>query len=274
MPTCFLIDNGSLRAASTLNLRAIARRLSGEIEQRVEPVSLLHSNKVDPADLSGEPAEILPSALDLRLERGERDFVILPLFFGPSLAITSHLPKRVAALRRDLPGLRVRIAPPLFDKQDGADLRLARILQERVEEVLEGSEMPAVVVVDHGSPAPEVTYVRNFVAGQLSVLLNTRVSRIAAASMERREGEEFKFNEPLLEKILRTNGFNHGKVIVAMMFLSPGRHAGEGGDVEAICRAAEAKFSGLRTVRTRLVGDHPDLIRILAERFRTARAAG
>lgn len=266
MATCFLVDNGSLRASSTRNLRTIAAGLERGTGQRVVPVSLLHSSGVDPAELGGQPAELLEPALRRRLEAGEEAFLIVPLFFGPSFAVTRYLPKRLASLRRKFPGARIHVTPCLFDSFQGADLRLARILQERVEEVRVAGEKPSVVVVDHGSPAPEVTYVRNFVAGQLSALLEGRVSRVTAASMERRQGDEYRFADPLLENVLGQAGFREGDVVVSMMFLSPGRHAGEGGDVSAICRTAEEANPGLRVRMTGLAGDHPGLIDLLAER--------
>lgn len=268
MPTCFLTDNGSIRPSSTLNLRQIAAALERETGQAVVPVSLLHSSKVDPAELGGQPAEILEPALRRRLERGENDFLILPLFFGPSRSVTEYLPKRISALRRTFPNARVTISSCLFDSLEGTDTRLARILQERVEEVLPaGGELP-VVLVDHGSPEPEVTYARNFVAGQLSVLLQGRASRLTAASMERRPGAEYRFGGPLLEEVLKTEGFDRGEVVVAMMFLSPGRHAGEGGDVSRICERCQEANPDLAVTMTRLVGDHPDLIPILIDRLR------
>ena len=93
------------------------------------------------------------------------------------------------------------------------------------------------------------------------------VSAVAACSMERRPGAAYAFNEPLLETLLARPPWNFGPVIVAQLFLLPGRHAGPGGDVEAICRRARQKASALRTRRTRLLGGHPALIEILADRF-------
>lgn len=268
MPECLLVDNGSIRPASTLSLRRIAAALEARIGERVAPVSLQHSNRVDAAELGGVPAEILVPAMETRLNEGITDFVILPLFFGPSLAVTGHLPGRVRALREEHPELQARVGPPLFDLSAPEDDRLARILAERIDEVWPVGERPAVAVVDHGSPTPEVAEVRDRVATGVASLLGDRVARVAAASMERREGDQYDFNEPLLEKLLRTEGFDRGTVVIAMLFLSPGRHAGPAGDIETICRDAEKRQPGLRIVRTGLVGDHPDLIPILADRYR------
>ncbi len=267
MPTVFLTDNGSLRASSTLSLRKIAAALETRTGQDIAPVSLLHSSRVDPSELGGEPAEVLERAVLRRLEEGEKDFVVLPLFFGPSRALTDYLPKRLAFIRTKFPDACVRVAPPLFDSRQGTDSRLARILKERVVEVLTPEEKLPVVLVDHGSPAPEVTYVRNFIAGQLSIMLADCASRVIAASMERRPGDEYRFSGPLLEEVLQQDGFNKGKVVVAMLFLSPGRHAGEGGDVVDICKRCQLENPSLSPSMTQLVGNHPQVIEILADRL-------
>ena len=48
------------------------------------------------------------------------------------------------------------------------------------------------------------------------------------------EGEEHAHNHPLLADQLRTEGWNQGDLVVAPLFLSPGRHAGPDGDVAEI----------------------------------------
>jgi sirohydrochlorin ferrochelatase len=88
--------------------------------------------------------------------------------------------------------------------------------------------------------------------------------------MERRPGAAYAFNEPLLATLLATPPWSSGPVIVAQLFLLPGRHAGPGGDVERICQRARKNFPSLRTRRTRLLGGHPALVEILADRFGAA----
>jgi len=56
-------------------------------------------------------------------------------------------------------------------------------------------------------------------------------------------------------------------VIVSLLFLSPGRHAGPGGDIASICREAEERNPGLHTQMTGLVGDHPGIISLLKARL-------
>lgn len=266
-----LMDNGSLEPAAVLGLRRLAAQLGARLGMRVDAVSLLHSSAVPAEKLGGTPAEIIEPALERRLAAGQNDFVIVPLFFGPSGALTDYLPKRIEHLHAKHPALRVKLAAPLF--QAGDD-RLARILADRVRAVARSraSSPPQndlrVALVDHGSPARAVNDVRNALACQLAELLGAGHT-VAPASMERREGAAYDFCEPLLERLLRSPGWNAGEVTVAMQFLLPGRHAGPDGDVAAICRAAEAASGGaLRTTTTALVGEHPLLVDILTDRWR------
>lgn len=266
-PATLLVDNGSLEPAATLGLRALAAKLAERVGQRVEPISLLHSSAVPAEKLGGTAAEILEPALERRLAAGQTDFLVVPLFFGPSGALTDYLPKRLAHLREKHPALTVRVAAPLFAAGDD---RLARILADQVRAL--GSPARRVALVDHGSPARAVTDVRNELSCQLAGQLGPAYT-VAPASMERREGTAYDFCEPLLERLLRSPGWNEGEVVVAMQFLLPGRHAGPAGDVAEICAAAETASSGaLRTAMTGLVAEHPLLVEILADRWRAATA--
>ncbi len=259
----FLVDNGSLEPAATLALRGIARALTDRIGEAFVPVSLLHASAVAVGQLDGVPAEIFETALVQRLAGGQTDFIVVPLFFGSSRALTDYLPGRIAFWTEKHPALRVRVAAPLFQKNDD---RLARILADQVQAVAVNSRR--VALVDHGSPVREVTAVRDALAGQLQTLLGPE-KRVTACSMERRPGSEYDFNEPLLENLLVQPQWS-GEVVVALQFLLPGRHAGPDGDVAQICRQAEATRAGLRTHITPLVGAHPLLIGILADRWRAA----
>ena len=264
-PLTFLMDNGSLEPAATLGLRRLAAQLGERLGTRVDPVSLLHSSAVPAEKLGGTPAEILEPALERRLAARQHEFLIVPLFFGPSGALTDYLPKRLAHLRAKHPALSVHVAAPLFAPGDD---RLARILADQVRAL--GASSRRVALVDHGSPAKAVTEVRNELACQLAGQLGADYT-VAPASMERREGAEYDFCEPLLEKLLRSPGWNAGEVVVAMQFLLPGRHAGPDGDVAEICRTTETASAGtLRTTMTGLVGEHPLLVDILADRWRAA----
>lgn len=270
MRAIFLIDNGSLRPAATFNLRRVARLLGEHMALTVTPASLLHSHKIPPADLEGIPAPTLAPCVTRAARAGASEAVVVPLFFGPSKALTDYLPRRLGQIQEEWPDLRIRIAAPLVDVEGALDLRVARILCDGVREQLGTGETggtASVALVDHGSPIPEVTAIRNLLAGQLGALLGDDVARVAPASMERRDGDDYRFNEPLLENLLDRPGFNSGRVILSMLFLSPGRHAGEGGDVHDICTAARQRNPGLSTSMTSLVGEDPRIVPILADRL-------
>jgi sirohydrochlorin ferrochelatase len=263
-----LVDNGSLEPAATLALRDTARRLARRTGREIIPVSLLHADKVPAADLGGIAAATVETFLRGQIATGETDFVVLPLFFGPSHALTEYLPALVANLRAETGGLRVRVAPALYRAGDD---RLARMLAERVRERLEPEftrgEPVRVALVDHGSPVRAVTAVRDALAEELARELGGAVAAVAPCSMERRTGAEYDFNEPLLAVRLSRAPWNTGPVIVAQLFLAPGRHAGTEGDIAAICQRAEGANEALRVVRTEVLGAHPLLIGVLADRL-------
>jgi len=265
-PPTLLVDNGSLQPAATLALRDLAAKLSLRIEQPVEAVSLLHSSGIAPELLGGKPAEILFPALERRLAEGVNEFVVVPLFFGPSQALTVYLPDNVARLQKKFPALRVTQAPHLHTTNDD---RLARILADQVRAEIDPLDTAAVRValVDHGSPVELVTGVRNELAVQLAEQLGPLVAMVAPCSMERRPDPAYDFCDPLLGKLLATPPWSAGRVIVAMQFLLPGRHAGPNGDVAEICHAAETTHPSLKTTMTKLVAEHPLLVEILADRW-------
>jgi sirohydrochlorin ferrochelatase len=204
---------------------------------------------------------------------GAREFVFVPLFLGPSRAITDYLPELIAEARVSAPDLQVVVADTLAGVDLTApDMRLAEMLADNVRLTMQaaGLSHPRVALVDHGTPAEVVNQVRNAVAGQLAELLQTEVAAVAACSMERREGSEYDFNEPLLERIAQLDGWASADVIVALFFLLPGRHAGAGGDVVEICDGLIAQHTLRSTVRTPLLGEHPQLVDILVDRLRAA----
>jgi sirohydrochlorin ferrochelatase len=256
------MDNGSLEPESTLQLRRLASELDARLLCRVDPVSLAHSAKI-PADvLNGRPAELFEAAVDRGWREGVNDFLVLPLFVGPSHAIVRHVPALLAERKKKLSGFRSRVAPPLFVP---GETRLAQILVDHVREQIAPRERPRIAIVDHGSPNREVTEARNQVAAQVRELLGDAVLEVEACSMERREGTEYDFNEPVLAQLLAKPGWKDQPVVVGMLFIAPGRHAGESGDVVQICRAARGgDAAGVKL--TRLLGEHPLLLDILVDR--------
>jgi len=271
-PHCFLFDNGSLRAASTLNLRAVVRALTPVIEADISAASLLHSSGVPADQLNGVPAELLEPALINWLSKNPQGTaILLPFFFGPSGALTEYLTERVRSVHAKFPQADLRIASPLVDIQS-PDTRMALALADAARRIARTRELvnPKVLLVDHGSPHYAVTLVRNHLGDQVRALLQNEVALVGVASMERRPGLEYTFADPLLANALAEPPFNDGDVIVLLQFLSPGRHAGEGGDIEEICGEAQRGMPQLRTYLTEPIGQDPRIIELLAQRYRDA----
>lgn len=265
----FLVDNGSLRPRATFALRALAETLSSRIGHKVEAVSLLHSHKIAPDELNGVPATIVRRALREGIGQGHREFVFLPLFLGPSLAITDYLQKLIVEGEAMAPDLSARVAETLCGSSvEEPDPRLARILMDLIDAKLANDDclQTEIALVDHGTPIESVNRLRNAVAAQLAQLLQgKKVASVVAASMERRDGPEYAFNDPLLET-LSARGEVTG-LLVAMFFLLPGRHAGPEGDVVEICEGMVARGQYKQVEITPLLGEHPLLVEILADRL-------
>jgi sirohydrochlorin ferrochelatase len=269
-PTILLLDNGSRRAESTLKLRALASSLSAACAKEIHPVSLQHADKVPADALDGRAADTLSPFLTHMLEQGLRDFLVLPLFFGPSRALSSYLQGQAAALRSRHGAFRLQQAPVLCPLPEG-EPRLADILLQQIKSQTEDNPPSRVILVDHGSPIPEVTAVRTTLAELLHAKLPPETELLQAV-MERREDPAYDFNGELLEDVLESLAQRSiiGPVILSMLFLSPGRHAGKGGDIEQICAKVRQRHPGLEIRIAPLVGQDPLLIEILRDRLETA----
>lgn len=266
-----LVDNGSLEAAAHAGLRGAAAAIGVRAGARVEAVSWRHSDRIPSYALGGGPAHTLVPWVREQVEGGEREFLLVPFFISPQGAIGS-------SLRRDLVALQEEVGAFEFSFADGlaADAPIAAIVAERVREAAAagGLEQPPVIIVDHGGPLRASAEVRDAVARAARALLGGEAGQLAAASMESPDGPGFDFNRPLFAEALASPGLNSGDVIVAPLFLSPGRHAGPGGDLSRIARVAEAKFPGLRCHFAGLVGTHPLAIEHLASSLARALSVG
>jgi len=209
--------------------------------------------------------------LSERAKSGEREFLIVPLFFGESRALTDFIPdcgRRVSAARGALRITRADVLCPLPRGEPG----LVDILLENIESTEAGrTASRTVVLVDHGSPLPSVTAVRSRLADGLAERIGHRC-RVMEAVMERRRGSEYDFNGPLLEDVLEGLAREpvSGPITVAMQFILPGRHAGPDGDVAQICGRVTARHPGFQVRQSSLIADHPGLVDILASRARAA----
>jgi len=115
--------------------------------------------------------------------------------------------------------------------------------------------------VDHGGPSADSAALRDRLAVDIRILLGSSAASVTAASMESPEGHPFSFNRPLLREALADLAASGATdVVLAPLFLSPGRHAGPGGDLAQIARG----FPQLRSHFTALVGTHPLAIAALA----------
>jgi sirohydrochlorin ferrochelatase len=252
-----LIDNGSLEPAAHAALRASAAALAERADIPVEAVSWKHSDRIAPEALGGQPAWTLAAWIRAQVGAGGREFVFIPFFISPQGAIGSFL-------RRDLESLQAATGGFEFSFTEGLapGPALAAIVASRVRAAVADQALvrPALVIVDHGGPSRLSAEVRDRVAGDVGRELGPLVRSVVAASMETPDGPDFAFNRPLLSEALGGSG----DVVIAPLFLSPGRHAGPGGVLDRIARAAEARSPGLRCHFAALVGSHPIATEFLA----------
>ncbi|MCF6190665.1 MAG: hypothetical protein L3J51_09305 [Cocleimonas sp.] len=299
--TILLVDNGSIKATATLQLRKIAAQLSKRTKLKIHPVSLQHADVIPTDSLGGVKASVFTSFLTGQLQQGQRGFIVLPLFFGNSRALTKLIPDVQAELEKEFGVFDLKISDTLFPLPQ-SDTRLVDIIFDNIQIVAQESlfskhtppllhdvlEFPKhhvkvggcfdsaqqncaslknIVLVDHGSPSPQITAVRNRVAKEVQAKLGQEI-KLEQAVMERREGKEYDFNGELLEGWLIAKA-EQGEVsaIVSLLFSLPGRHAGEGGDIESICESVMQRYPDFKIGICPLVGEHPLLLDILADRL-------
>jgi len=265
-PIYLLADNGSLEAQATLSLRRSAHVAALLAGVGVLPISLLHSSKVDPQLLDGIKAETMAGFLAGPIAQSSNELRIIPLFFGPSRALTDWLPEKLEQWKSEKDGRTFRILDCLH--QPG-ETRLAVALEDLCIQAIENNKLkkPFLALVDHGTPVFDVHRVREEVGDQLNKRMAERISGFSTCSMERRDGDKYDFNEPLLENLLAEKKEEYEEMLVAQLFLSPGRHAGEGGDLDRICSSFADSSTSHRLIRTDLLGTHPSVLEILLERI-------
>ncbi len=252
----FLVDNGSRVPAAYVSLVEIAQKLEAALCEPVVAAPFSHAEFV------------LEDLLEKSYQAEVRKFIILPLFFGPSAAVTKWIPRCLQEWSSQKEDVQWKMGMPLFVDESDGGTELAEMLISEFNTITESRdfEEASVVLVDHGSPQEKVTEVRDCLGRMVHRQLPSWVKQFSPASMERRSGSKYDFNEPLLEHLLKDSGFNAGTVILLQLFLSPGRHAGKRGDIESICTLAEAENHGLRIIRSGLLGNQPKLISLLEKR--------
>ncbi|MGB5831277.1 MAG: CbiX/SirB N-terminal domain-containing protein [Thiohalocapsa sp.] len=148
--------------------------------------------------------------------------------------------------------------------------RLIDILEDHTRESIElrGFTQVVIVLVDHGSPFPEVTAVREWLGSGLARRFVGQ-TRVTQAVMERRKGRQYDFNGELLENVIAAIGSEgrSSRIVLAMQFISPGRHAGERGDIANIIQRAMHHHPHVEVAASRLVSEHPVFADILWDRL-------
>lgn len=266
----FLVDNGSLRAESVRTLREIAVQLSGLCDRAVIPMGLMHSHKVNADELDGQPAQSMQCFLESAEVEALSHIYVIPFFLGPSLAVIDWLPRNLALWQERGEGRHFRILDVLYSQGDD---RLPRALAERCREAIQRSGLARahVAMVDHGTPLKEVNQVREEVGQKCQQLLANQVAGFSTCAMERREGAEYDFNDPLLESLLeKWVGTGVREIILSQFFLLPGRHAGPGGDLEQIVLPFTDRLPELSVHRAENLGTHPLVMEILQQRITEA----
>ena len=288
-----LVDNGSVEAAPTLQMRALACALEesvltsrtwqsrwggGRSTLCVMPTSLKFSDRVDARALGGTPAQLLSDALrdDARVRSSTR-LIIVPVFLGPSRAVTSTIPKTVKEARpTDAEAHEVLPALVPMNGPDAPGLDpITRILADMVRDTARANRLEngtfGVVLVDHGSPSRDVNRVRRALTARLRRALGRDAAVVVGSSMERRPGAQYAFNEPLLENVFDAHpGLADCRdVVLAMAFLFDGKHAGPDGDVDRIVsEAVRSRARAIRVFRTPTIARSPErLAGVLAERL-------
>jgi hypothetical protein len=272
LPICLLVDNGSLRPEAIFSLRRIAQRLCISTQFEVLPMGLLHSHKIPKSQLHGTPAETIVTFLTSDRGQSELELLILPLFLGPSRGVTEWLIEKLDKWKESVNGRSYCILDCLHSDND---TRLAMALNLEIKKVSKRDSLlsPRVAMVDHGTPVLEVNRVREEVGKGLVKLLNSEISEFSTCSMERREGDHYSFNEPLLETLLLKWGQEGtSEVIVALFFLLSGRHAGNDGDIAEICEKATAMFPKMKIYQTNPLGEHEIVFAILKERLESVKS--
>jgi len=268
MPVVLLTDNGSLRESATKQLRSLAVKLSDKTGYAIHPVSLKHADRIPVEKLDGKPAQVFTHFMRNQLSEGETEFVLLPVFFGESKALTSFVAEEVKLLKQRYGNFKFDIAEVVYPLPRGEEL-LTRIIYEHILLTVTKNNLPLrnVVLVDHGSPNPRVTDVRKHLAKTVQKKLPDGCL-LEQAVMERRDDKQYDFNGDLLKDWLQKKvTAGETSVIVILLFFLPGRHAGEGGDIVEICNSVEKDYSDFNISISPLIAEHSEFISILQNRL-------
>lgn len=268
MPLILLSDNGSTRVNATLQLRELTAELSKKTGHKIYPVSLQHADQIAETELNGIPARTFTNFITQKLIQGERHFVLLPLFFGNSKAITRFIPAEIKLLKEQFGDFKLDVCDVIYPMPNGEKL-LSKIILEHIHITANSKTLllKNIVLVDHGSPSPRVTEVRKHLTKTVQNELPADCT-LEQAVMERREGKEYDFNGDLLKDWLTAKArSSESSAIVVLMFFLPGRHAGNGGDIAEICASVTDNYPKFKISISPLITNHPDFLDILQNRL-------
>lgn len=268
MPVILLTDNGSVRANATKQLRKLAEDLSDKTGYIIHPVSLKHADRIAAEKLDGKPAQIFQQFMKKQLSEGESEFVLVPIFFGESKALTSFVSDEVGLLKQLFGNFKFDIAEVIYPLPAGEE-QLTKIIYEQIQFTTKQNSLPManIVLVDHGSPNPQVTEVRKHLAKTVQEKLPDDCL-LEQAVMERRDDKQYDFNGVLLRGwLLKKVSEGATSAVVILMFFLPGRHAGEGGDIVEICKSVMDEHPGFKISISPLITEHSDFISILQKRL-------
>ena len=271
--TILLVDNGSTRVDAAVQLRRLTEKLSQRTGNTIHPVSLKHSDHIAADDVKNKladiPARVFREFMSEHLSAGEREFILIPLFFGKSRALTSFVPDQKTELEAQFGPFKLSMTEVLYPLPEG-DPALVEILYEHAITAAKGNtkeSLKNLVLVDHGSPLAAVNAVRQHIAGALNTKLPQGMN-IDQAAMERRQGKEYDFNGELLEDYLsRLAETGETQVTILLLFLLAGTHAGENGDITQICDAVLKQYPNFKVSVSPLISQNEKLINCLEQRL-------
>jgi sirohydrochlorin ferrochelatase len=268
MPVILLIDNGSTQANATLQLRELAKQLGLQTGYTIHPVSLQHANNIPAKVLNNLPAQVFNEFMEQQLIKGNKDFILLPIFFGQGKALTKYIPDVVNSLKNKFGDFQINIADVIYPLPEGENL-LCEIIHDHIQDTAEKESLALtnIVLVDHGSPTPQVTDVRKHLVQRVQDSFSADY-HLEQAVMERREGSEYDFNGDLLENWLKQKAQSGASsVIVILLFFLAGRHAGKDGDIVEICASVMKEHPELKITISPLISEHPKFLSILESRL-------
>ena len=266
------MDNGSLRPEAGLMTRRISNMLQQEIGLPVIAASLAHSDRIPEESLGGISIPLLDELLERLCERADfKEIWIVPFLLVTGGMIYQRIQATLKRFSLRYPQLSFDITDGLVSESDPLEESIAGLIAEQVHDLIDREKLlrPRLVMVDHGSPDPSSARVRNHVSERLASILGDKVDGVVPASMERREGPEYDFNEPLLERALvESVEQGHLNIVLARLFLQPGRHNGRGGDVDCVCDSVTGQFPETRILSLPRIFSEKRLVPLLKRRLK------